>query len=49
MFSTILDMRNANTAQRLFFFQNSTKKRMPRSNISVAVEVHTDNTTQIDL
>ena len=48
MFSTILDMRNANTVQRAFF-QNSTKNRMPRSNISVAVEVHTDNTTQIDL
>ena len=37
------------TQRKDFFFQNSTKKRMPRSNISVAVEVHTDNTTQIDL
>ena len=39
---TILDMKNANRAQK-FIFQSSTKNRMTHFNIFVLVKRHRDN------
>ena len=38
----ILDMKNANKARKIFFFQNSTKDRMIHFSISVAVKRRRD-------
>ena len=42
MFTTILNMKNANRAQQMFFFLNTTKDRMIHFHISVAAKRHRD-------